>query len=206
MPKPFLTEESKAALAEAVRAVESCSSAELVVAVRPRSGSYLHADLIAGIVAAWAALAVLLYSRWPFGLIWFLIDPVIVGALAGFAASRSDLVRRALTRRGARRWRVETAAHATFVERRIHGTGGRTGILLYVSVLEREAAMVVDVGVEALAATDAWRKAAAEIEAAVRAGADGAAVAERLRGLAVILAPALARSASDVDELANEVC
>ena len=48
MAKPFLTDESKAALAEAVRAVESCSSAELVVAVRPRSGSWLHADLMAG--------------------------------------------------------------------------------------------------------------------------------------------------------------
>ncbi len=206
MAKPFLTEESKAALSEAVRAVESCSSAELVVAVRPRSGSYLHADLTAGILAGLAALAVLLYSRWTFGLIWFLIDPVIVGALVGLAASRSELVRRGLTRRTARRRRVETAARATFVERRIHGTSGRTGILLYISVLEREAVMVVDVGVEALAATDAWRKAAGEIEGAVRAGADGIAVAERIRGLAAILSPALARSAADVDELANEVC
>jgi uncharacterized membrane protein len=66
--------------------------------------------------------------------------------------------------------------------------------------------MVVDAGVEALAATDAWRKVASEIEAVVRAGADGTAVAERLRGLAAILSPALARGASDVDELANEVC
>jgi putative membrane protein len=206
MAKPFLTEESKAALSEAVRAVESCSSAELVVAVRPRSGSYLHADLIAGILAGWAALAVLLYSRWSFGLIWFLIDPVLVGALAGLAASRSELVRRGLTRRQARRRRVETAARATFVERRVHGTSGRTGILLYISILEQEAVMVVDVGVEALAATDAWRKAAGEIEGAVRAGADGIAVAERIRGLAAILSPALARSAADVDELANEVC
>jgi putative membrane protein len=206
MAKPFLTEESKAALSEAVRAVESCSSAELVVAVRPRSGSYLHADLTAGILAGLAALAVLIYSRWSFGLIWFLIDPVIVGALAGLAASRSELVRRGLTRRKTRRRRVETAARATFVERRVHGTSGRTGILLYISILEREAVMVVDVGVEALAATDAWRQATGELVAAVRAGADGAAVAERIRGLAAILAPALARGAADVDELANEVC
>ena len=51
MAKPFLTPESKAALAQAARGVEACSSAELVVAVRPRTGSYLHADLLAGIVA-----------------------------------------------------------------------------------------------------------------------------------------------------------
>ncbi len=206
MARPFLTAESKAALTEAVRAVESCSSAELVVAVRPRSGSYLHADLVAGILAGLAALAVLLYSQWQFGLVWFLIDPVVVGALASLAASRSAVVRRVFTRRRTRRQRVEDAARATFVERRIHGTGGRTGILLYISILEREAAIVVDVGIEALATTDAWRKAAGEIEAAVRSGAEGTAVAERIRALAAILSPALARDAADVDELANEVC
>jgi putative membrane protein len=206
MASPFLNDRSKAALAEAVRAVESCSSAELVVAVRPRSGSYLSADLVWGILTGLATLAVLLYSRWVFELVWFLIDPVLAGGLAALAASRSDLLQRALTGREARRRRVEAAARALFVERRIHGTSGRTGILLYVSVLEREAAVVVDVGVEALADTDAWRKTVGEIAAAVRGGADGTALAERIRGLAALLGPALVRSAADVDELPNEVC
>jgi putative membrane protein len=176
------------------------------VAVRPRSGSWLHADLIWGILAGLAALAVLLYSRWEFELVWFLIDPVLAGVLAGLAASRSDVLRRVFVRLATRIRRIETAARSTFVERRIHGTVGRTGILLYVSVLEREAAFVVDVGVEALAATDAWKKATVEIQEAVRQGADGTAVAARLRDLATLLGPALERSAEDVDELANEVC
>jgi uncharacterized membrane protein len=65
---------------------------------------------------------------------------------------------------------------------------------------------VVDVGVEALAATDAWRQAVRDIEEAVRHGADGTAVAARLRELATLLGPALERGAEDVDELPNEVC
>lgn len=206
MAKPFLTDRSRAALTQAVRAVESCSSAELVVAVRPRTGSYLHADLLVGIAAALAVLAVLLYSRWEFSLAWFLIDPLLAGALAALAASWIPALRRALTPRKARRERVETAARSTFVERRIHGTSGKTGILLYISVLEREAAVVFDLGVEALAETDAWHEAIGEIESAVRRGADGTAVAERIHKLAELLSPALARSAADVDELANEVC
>jgi putative membrane protein len=206
MARPFLNDESKAALSAAVREVESTCSAELVVGVRPRSGSYLHADLIAGAAVALIALAVLLYSRWEFGLIWFLVDPVLAGLLGGFLASRVPALRRALTRRTARRLRAETAARSLFVERRVHGTMGRTGILLYISVLEREAVFVVDVGVEPLAATAAWRKEAGEIEEAVRQGADGAEVARRLHGLQALLSPALARSAEDVDELPNEVC
>ena len=206
MAKPFLTEESKTALSEAVRAVEAASSAELVVAVRPRSGSYFQADLIVGILAELVTLAVLLYSQWTFGLVWFLVDPVVAGAVAGFVSSRTHLLRRVFTRRETRRGRVERAARSTFVERRVHSTSGRTGILLYISLLEREAAVVVDLGVEALAATDAWRAAVSEIEAAVHRGASGTEVAAKIRELTIVLGPALERSAADVDELPNEVC
>ena len=150
MGKPFLTDEAKKALTEAVQEVEASTSAELVVAIRARSGSYLHADLIAGIAVGLAALA--------------------------------------------------------FLEKRVHGTAGRTGFLLYVSVLEREAVVVTDLGLEALAATESWQQAIGAIEAGVREGEDGVRIAERVRALAHICGPALPRAHDDIDELANEVC
>jgi putative membrane protein len=205
MPRRFLTDEAKAAFNETVRAVEGASAAELVVAVRARSGSYFHADLLAGLLAALAALAFLLFSPWPFDLAWFVVDPIVAGLLAGLASSRLPSVRRALTLPAARRRRVEAAARATFVEKRVHATAGRTGILLYLSLLEREAAVVVDLAVEPLAATDAWRDRVESIRQALRRGADGAEAARRARGLAGLLAPALARQAGDRDELPNEV-
>lgn len=206
MAQPFLSDAAKQALTDAVRDVESRCSAELVVAVRARSGSYLHADLIAGVLAALAGLVGLLFSPWPFELIWFVVDPLLVGVLAGLLASRLPAVRRALTLRRVRRRQVETAARSTFVEKRIHGTTGRTGILLYISLLEREAAVVHDLGAETLATTDGWRAAVGRIEEAVRRGEDGLAVAALVRALGDLLAPALVRGHQDVDELANEVC
>ncbi len=206
MARPFLTDAAKAAFTEAVGAVEAASSAELVVAVRERAGSYLHADLLAALVAGFATLGVLLYSPWGFGLIWFLLDPLLAGLAAGLLSSRLGAVRRAFTPPAARRARVQAAARATFVEKRVHTTAGRTGVLFYVSLLERDAALVVDVGVETLARSEAWGRAAAAVLDAVRRGEDGVAVARGLAGLAAVLAPALARAADDVDELANEVC
>jgi putative membrane protein len=206
MAKPFLTGESKAAFSAAVRAVEEASSAELVIAVRQRSGSYLHVSLAVGILAGLATLAVLLYSSWSFELIWFLVDPVVAGALAGFAFSRSPILSRLFTRRAMRRARVETAARSAFVERRVHSTSGRTGILLYLSLLEREAALVTDLAMEALVATDGWRAAVGEIETAMRRGASGVEVAATVSGLAAVLGSVLKRSENDVDELPNEVC
>lgn len=205
MAKPFLTDEARRALSEAVRAVEAACSAELVVAVRARSGPYLHADLIAAIGAAVAVLLFLLFSPSPFGLAWFVIDPVLVGFLAGLASSRSPALRRALTRPELRRRQVEVLAKATFLEKRVQQTAGRTGILLFISILEREAELVVDIGVEPLATTESWKHAVEDIRAAVRSGAGGVEVAGRVRALAAILGPALVRSADDVDELPNEV-
>lgn len=205
MAQPFLTDAAKQALTDAVRDVESRSSAELVVAVRARSGFYLHADLTAGIAAALAGLTALLFSPWPFDLVWFVVDPLLAGALGGLLASRLPAVRRALTFRRVRRRQVEAAARSTFVERRVHGTGGRTGILVYVSLLEREAAVIHDVSIETLATTEGWRLAVEEIEDAARRGEDGVALAARVRALGGLLAPALVRGAQDVDELSNEV-
>jgi putative membrane protein len=205
MARPFLTDATKKALTGAVQAVEAGSSAELVISVRPSSGYYLHADLLAGLAAAFAALAVLLYAPKTFGLAWFILDPLFAAALGAFVSSRSPALRRRLTPPSVRRRQVETAARAMFVEKRIHRTTGRTGILLYISLLERDAAVVVDLGVEPAAATDGWKEAMAGIETAVRRGEDGAAVARRVESLAAVLSPLLVRSADDVDELANEV-
>jgi putative membrane protein len=205
MAQPFLTDAAKQALTGAVQDVESRCSAELVVAVRARSGNYLHADLIVGILVALAGLTVLLFSPWPFDLAWFVIDPLLAGALGGFVVSRLPAVRRALTLRRVRRQQVETAARATFVEKGVHGTTGRTGVLLYVSLLEREAVVIHDLGVETLVTTGGWQRAVGEIEDAVRRGEDGVAVAARVRTLGDLLAPVLVRGADDVDELANEV-
>ena len=201
----FLTDAARKALTDAVEDVEAQSSAEVVVAVRPSSGSYLHADLLAGIAAAVACLVGLLFSPWPFGLVWFVVDPVLLGARVGFLVSRLPAVRRGLTRPGVRRRRVLEAARATFVEKRVHATSGRTGLLVYISLLEREAVVLHDVGIDILATSDGWQRACEDLAESVRRGDDGVAVAARVRALGDRLAPAFARSADDVDELANEV-
>ena len=206
MAKPFLSDEAKRALTDAVRDVEAVTSAELVVAVRARSGSYLHADLTAGILAGLVTLAVLLFSRWEFGLAWFVIDPLLVGLLFGWISSWAPGLRRALTGPAERRRQVEAAARSLFVEKRVHGTAGRAGMLLYISLLEREAVIVPDVGLETLCVTEHWKGAAAAIETAVHQKEDGVQVAQKIRSLAPLLAPVLPRAANDVDELANEVC
>src|SRR3954447_4662899 len=97
MARPFLTDATKQALSDAVRTVESASSAELVIAVRPSSGYFLHADLLTGLFAAFAVLAFLLWSPWVFDLGWFVVDPLIAAVLGALISSRTPALRRRLT-------------------------------------------------------------------------------------------------------------
>jgi putative membrane protein len=203
--REFLGDGATTALRDAISSIEARSSAELVVSVRGRSAAYLHADIVVGLVAGLAALGFLLFSPYPFALHWFLIDPVLVGVLVALAASRLPPLRRALTPRSLRDARVRAAAGAIFLERGVHHTSERTGILLYVSLLERRALLLADAGVEREVPRREWRTAAAAIDRIVDRGGDGTAVARALGPLGDLLALHLPRRTSDVNELPDEV-
>ena len=205
MAREFLGDAATTALQGAISGIEARSSAELVVSVRSRSAAYLHADILVGALAALGALAFLLFSPWPFALHWFLIDPIIVGGLVALAASRLPPIRRALTPRAVRESRVRAAAGSLFLERGVHHTRGRTGILLYISLLERRALLIADAAVEREVPRREWRAATAAIERVVTSGGDGVEVARALAPLGDLLALHLPRATGDINELADEV-
>lgn len=203
MPRGFLDDADRAALAGAVATVETSSAAEVVVAVRARARIWLHAHLLVGLAVAWAALGFMMYSAHPFGLVAILIDPLVAGALGALASMLFPAVGRVLTPAAIRRRAVAQAARATFVERGVHHTSGRTGVLVYVALAERMAELVADDGVVRNAEPTAWGNAGARIDAAVARG--GGALAEALRGLAPVLATALPRHVEDINELPDAV-
>jgi putative membrane protein len=203
--RAFLTDGAKTALAQAVRAIETASRAELVVVVRARSAPYREAAFLGGLIAALLTLGFMLFSPWPFDLAWFMIDPVLLGVAAALAASRAPALTRLLTSARAREAAVRNAARLAFLDRGITATRERTGILVYVSLLEGAAEVVADLGIlEAFGASE-WNVATAGIRAAVAAGEDGERLAARLRSVGEALAEALPAGPSDVNELPDEV-
>jgi len=205
MLRSFPGAADKAAMLQAVQQVEARSGAEVVVIVRPRSGSYLHADLAAAIAFGCATLWFLLFAPWEF-LQWeILAGPLAIGALAGLLCARVPPLRRALTRPAERRDRVRAAARAAFVEKGVGRTRQRTGVLVYLSLLERSAEVVADSGVLDRVSSDAWTAAAGAIDASLRQSLDGPAVAARIAALAVVLETAVPHPDDDVNELPDGI-
>lgn len=200
----YLSPESKHALTEAARAVEQLSSAEIVISVRPASTTALVPALIAACAGGVACLAFVLFSPWSFSYEAILLDPTLAGAAAGLAVRYIPWLRASLLPARLARAGVAQAAQAEFWARGMCETRDRTGILIYVSQVERRCAVIADRGVSSHVDAGLWRGAVERMETSVRRERDGVRLAEHVRALGPLLARALPRRADDVDELVDE--
>ena len=189
---------------DAVASVERQTSAEVVIALRRSSGHYRQADLLAGSLAALAALCVFLYYPEPFDYTYLPLELIGFFACAGAASEHLPPLQRLLTSRKVRDENVHDAARGFFVDKRISRKTGRTGILVYLSALERRVEIVADIGVDEAALGPRWREARDRMEASlVRGSLDG--FLQALEAMGPILAEALPHHAGDVNELPDEV-
>ena len=189
-----------AALTDAVRELERRSCAELVVEMRSRSGSYAHADARFGALVALLTLAVLLFSPWSFAPLWVLVDSVIAYTIGLFVSRKSDAVRRVMTTPRERVAAARTMAAAVFHERGVMNTRRESGVLLFLSLLERRIELLADRGVLEAVPSLEWNR----IDAAAREKhATPARLVDIIRELTPLLERHLPVEEGDVDELCD---
>jgi putative membrane protein len=134
-------------LAQAIRDIEKDSAAEIVIAVRGRSGTYRHADYLCGGIIALLGLIFVLFSPFEFHTYWVPIDVAGLFIVGAFVCSRTDLVRRALTSKNFRAKAARAGAAAMFYEAGIANTSAENGLLIYLSLLERRLEVIADRGI-----------------------------------------------------------
>jgi putative membrane protein len=200
---PWLDAGARAALGQAIAAIESGSAVEVVIAVRRASAAYRHANALIGGAVAFAGLAAMLFSDHVFALSSILFDPFAVGGAAGALVELLPDVKRLLAPTAMREREVRRAARASFVERGVHHTRDRSGVLIYVSWLERRVAVIADDALERALPGDARDRAERALSHALPRG--GAALADELARLAPVFAAAMPRRADDVNELPDAI-
>ncbi len=203
MSAQFLDGEARKAFKAAVETIEGTSGVEVVVAMRQKSSTYFHANLTIGAIVAFGSLALMLFADDPFSLTAILFDPFLAGAAAAGLVHWIPQVKRLLTRPATRRRQVRAAARATFVDRGVHNTRDRSGLLVYISWLEQEIVLVADSGIEAAWTLDEVDAASRELTRTMRQG--GAAVAKQLASFAGKLALTIPRREEDVNELPDAI-
>lgn len=189
-----------AALTDAVRELELCSYAEVVLEVRSRSGSYAHADARFASLIAFVALLVLLFSPWPFQPAWVAFDVAATWVLGLFASRKSDTVRHLMTTKRERVAQARLVAAAVFHERGVANTSSESGVLVYLSLLEKHVELLADRGVLEAVPPLEWNRV---VETARERHASVGTLLDVVRELTPLLGRCLPVREGDVDELDN---
>ncbi|HKR58374.1 MAG TPA: hypothetical protein VJS64_01475, partial [Pyrinomonadaceae bacterium] len=183
-----------------VAEIEKYTDAELVIVVRARSGSYSHADYLAGAILAYGGLLFLLFSPINFQHYWVAIDVVLLFALGAFLSAKTSAIRRLLTTNKSREHAVRTGAAAMFYEAGIANTKAESGVLVYVSLFERRVEIIADRGVLQAVPALEWNECLFELHEAGKAG-DFDLLLRSLRLLGALLAAYLPATGENPNEL-----
>jgi len=188
---PNLSETDLARIEAAVAEAETTTAAEIVCIVTKQSEDFR----LLGV--AWAAVLSLAV---PWLLLWLTPWPVMVLLLAQMGVFL--LLTLLLTQTPALLWVVPKswahreaaqAAREQFFIHGMHGSPERMGVMLYVSLAEHYAEILVDVGLEDKVPPNVWQEAMEALISAAKAGrlADGivAAVAVCAPALALVAPP-----------------
>lgn len=158
MTSRLFTEAECARINEVVRSAESRTSAEIVPVIARSSGRYDRAEDLVGLWVGAIGMG-LVWWLWPAGeaaagawdapgtgwelaaLLAALVTGFLVGACV---ASHVMWLRRLFTPARQMIEEVESRAREVFFDQRVHHTAGSSGVLLYVSLFERRAAVIAD--------------------------------------------------------------
>ena len=202
MSRKKFDQTASTALAKAIRDIEKCTDAELVIVVRGRSGSYRHADYLFGALVAFVGLLFVLFSPFDFHAFWIPFDVLALFLAGAFVSSRGDWIRRLLTTRKFRAQAARTGAAAMFYEAGIANTLAENGLLIYLSLLERRLEVFADRGVLKAVPPLKWNNAVYELKKIARQP-DPETLVKALRDIGNLLAEHLPPTGENPNELAD---
>ncbi len=220
---PRFSEADHALVTEAVAKAERSSDGEVVTIVAPRSDSYHDVGLhyavlamllvptIAGLIPqGWIDWLLGLVFGWNASLSFRLLMLVLVVAMAiVFLAVRFAFawmpLRMAMTPASTKTRRVRRRAVELFKAGTEKRTKGRTGILLYLSLLEHRAEIVADQAIHSQVDPEVWGDAMAALVDGVKAGRSGEGMAQAVEKIGEVLAQCLPPTLDNPNELPDRL-
>ena len=144
-------------------AAEAATSGEIVAMVVPESDRYREAEVLGGVLLA-GLLALVAGILFHHVTVWFFVPVVVLLyvpcrlLLVKVPRLKLSLISRA---------RLESAVRErcvrAFYEKGLHRTSGETGVLIFISVLERKVWIIGDRGINERIAPETWHELVREL-------------------------------------------
>ncbi|HEY5513957.1 MAG TPA: TPM domain-containing protein [Geomonas sp.] len=201
----FFSDADKELIRRAVADAESRSTGEIATMVVPESERYREAEqlgalLVTGLVAVIAAVVLHHVTIWTYiPLVCLLFFPIL-GLFRRFPRLKLSFV-------GPRRQAeaVRDRALRAFYEKGLYRTREETGILVFISLLERKVWILGDRGINEKIPAGSWQSLADELAAGIRSDRAVAALCRVVAACGSELAHHFPRRADDRNELSDEI-
>ncbi|MBT8494755.1 MAG: TPM domain-containing protein [Deltaproteobacteria bacterium] len=212
----LLSKDQQQEVVDAIVRAESKTSAEIVVCVAARSGRYDRGEDLIGVAVGCIAVAVgwLLFQgahdeSWGLTLDLGLL-PILALFVGGFlvgatAATYLPVLGLFFTSRREMAQVVRDRAQIAFQRFGVRGTRAATGVLIYISLLERTVAVVGDAAVEEAVGTATWDELRDQVIAGIVSHRPAEGLTRAIDRAGDVLAEFMPGSHDDVDELANHL-
>lgn len=149
-------EKFKTRLYDTIADIENNSLVEVVMIIRARAARYSDMPLLWGIAFAVTGFSLVMFLPSPFHDLMIFGVPLL-SFLTGYAlVSFLDPLRRLFIPRKRLLRNVELLGRATFQKGGIHHTSQKTGVLIFVSLFEREVLVLPDRGAETSMPPEEW--------------------------------------------------
>ncbi len=209
--RPFLTDHERTTLDQRIADAEQRTGAQIVLAVIGRSDNFTELPWKAfALGAAFAGLVATLYAllrpAWIEGPVTLLavVATLATGAVCGLACVAFPRFARLFLDPHRAQAEARQYAQSLFLERELFATHGRSGVLLLVSMFERQVVLLPDRGLRSRLSEAASQAIVGRVAAALAVGDVGGALEQGLRGIE----KALGLSGGDTpveDELPNTI-
>ncbi len=206
--KAYLKPEEAENIAEAIREAESTTSGELVPMIVRRSSTIGHVPVI-----LMTLLVVLFFvldgparqiealgEHW----IWYLADIVLLMAVTAVGA-RLPWMQRLLTTRSDQAFQVDSRSVIEFYESNINRTRDATGVLIFVSMMERRAVVLADKAINDRVSKDTWTNVCNQLIAGIKKKNLGQAISFAVQECGKIMTPEFPIQSDDENELKDQL-
>lgn len=206
----MFSEDDLRRIKESVTDAERLTSAEIVPYIVDRSDVYDEAVWRAGFLSAIPVAGLFWILRiwtdiWVTGALPIMITCFLLASSLAMVLVRCiPSLTRLFAGRETLEYRCFQRAQQAFLSEEVFATDGRTGILIFVSLLERRVVLIGDSGINARVNSDEWRKITDDLTLAVKGGRAGDGMVQAVRaGARLLQIHGLASRGDDKNELSD---
>jgi putative membrane protein len=201
----FFTKEEKERIKNATKEAETRSIGEVVVMVVDRSDDYFDGEVIGGVVGG-SLLSLAITALFFNASMWFFIPLAFVFFFPfRIIFKKYHPLRTAFLGVKRREHAVRHRAIRAFHEKGLTRTKEQTGVLFFISLLERKVWVLADKGIHRKIGQDTLNAFAAKVSQGIAEGNACDALCETIKEAGELLAQHFPKTIDDTDELTDDV-